>query len=200
MGKYIVGITGASGVVYAVRLLEVLLEAGHSVDLVVSEAGERVLREEMDLILSGTLGERQRQLLAFLNREGGSLVCHDIHNMGAGIASGSCRSDAMIVIPCTMGTLAAIANGLSTNLLTRAADVTLKEGRRLLLVPRETPLSAIHLANMLKLAELGVRIIPPVPAFYTRPQSVADMVDFVVGKVLDQLGIGHELYPRWDGT
>ena len=128
------------------------------------------------------------------------LTLHDIEDIRSVIASGSYRVDAMIVVPCSMDTLAAIAGGLSSNLLQRAADVTLKEGRQLLLVTRETPLSAIHLENMLKLARLGVRIVPPMPAFYHHPKSISDLVDFVVGRILDQLGMPHHLYTRWESA
>ena len=119
------------------------------------------------------------------------------NDVGAAIASGSFRCRGMAIVPCSMGTLAAIATGASDNLLTRAASVAMKEGRPLILVPRETPLSAIHLENMLKLARLGVRVIPAMPAFYTKPRDLADVVRFMVGKVLDQMGVDHELYPRW---
>lgn len=221
MGRIIIGITGASGVVYGIRLMEALLESGYCLDVVITRAGARVIREELDLELEGPVQEQKSRILRYINKETfekeasekeasgkeassavlheASFVLHDIENIGAVIASGSYKSDAMVIIPCTMGTLAAIACGLSSNLLERAADVTLKEGRKLLLVPRETPLNSIHLSNMLKLSQMGAGIIPPMPSFYIYPKSINDMVDFVVGKVLDQLSIEHNLYARWKG-
>ena len=124
---------------------------------------------------------------------------HDFHDFTAPVASGSYPTEGMVIIPCSMGTLGAVASGLSQNLIHRAADCTLKEGRKLILVPREMPLSAIHLENMLKLSRLGVKIVPPMPAFYSGQQKISDLVDFVVGKVLDQMGVTHALYPRWVG-
>lgn len=129
--------------------------------------------------------------------EEGRLIFHPNADIGATIASGSFRMEGMVVVPCSMGSLSSIANGASNNLLTRAADVALKEGRQLLLVPRETPLHAIHLENMLKLARLGVRIIPAMPAFYYQPSSMDEMIDFMVGKVMDNMNLDHDLYRRW---
>lgn len=193
--RWIVGLTGASGAVYGVTLCGKLLEAGYEVHLVVSDAGWRVLKEELGWdaarradALAGAFGD------AALD---GRLVYHPLGDIGASIASGSFRCSGMVIIPCSMGTLAAIAGGASTNLLTRAADVTLKEGRPLLLVPRETPLSAIHLENMLKLARIGVRLIPAMPAFYHNPRTLDDIVGFLVGKVMDSMGIDNDLYDRW---
>ncbi|MCL5935105.1 MAG: UbiX family flavin prenyltransferase [Firmicutes bacterium] len=200
MRKFIVGITGASGVIYGTRLIEVLLESGHYIDVVITSAGRKVLLDESAIKLEGPVKDQQTQLLDYLNKKDAPLALHDIQDIGAVIASGSYRVDAMIVVPCSMGTLAAIAGGLSSNLLQRASDVTLKEGRKLLLVPRETPLSTIHLENMLKLSRLGVKIIPPVPAFYIQPKNIGDLVDFVVGRILDQLEIIHNLYTRWENV
>ena len=193
--RWVVGITGASGSVYGVRLCEALLEAGVQVHLIVTEAGWRVLKEE-----AGWESSRRQAALAECfgpALEQGRLLYHPVADIGATIASGSFRVEGMIVMPCSMGTLSAIAHGSSDNLMTRAADVMLKEGRKLLLVPRETPLHAIHLENMLKLARLGVRIIPAMPAFYYRPQSMREMIDFMVGKVLDAMPLNHDLYRRW---
>ncbi len=198
MAKYTVGITGASGVVYGTRLIEVLLDLGHCLDVVITSAGEKVLKDELNLTLKGSTTEKQKQLLDHVYKSEVQLTLHDIQDIGAVIASGSYKNDGMIIAPCTMGSLASIAAGLSSNLLERAADVTIKEGRKLIIVPRETPLSAIHLGNMLKLSQLGVRIVPPVPAFYNHPKGLNDVINFVAGKVLDQLDIKHSLFPRWE--
>jgi len=193
--RWVVGWTGASGATYGVTLVRELLAAGIRVHLVISDAGWRVLKEE----LGWDATKRMESLRSGLGLEANDnrLTYHPQGDIGASIASGSFLCDGMVVIPCSMGTLAAIAHGSSDNLLARAADVTLKEGRRLLLVPRETPLSAIHLENMLKLARLGVRIIPAMPAFYYGPQTLEDAVRFMVGKVMDGMGIPHRLYRRW---
>lgn len=193
--RWVVGITGASGAPYGVKLCKELLAAGIRVHLVVSDAGWRVLKEE----LGWDAARRQDALESAFDGAiaAGALTYHPLGDIGASIASGSFRAEGMVVIPCSMGSLSAIASGASTNLLARAADVTLKEGRPLLLVPRETPLSAIHLENMLKLARLGVRIIPAMPAFYNGPQTVEDIVSFLVGKVMDSMGIPHNLFRRW---
>lgn len=193
--RWIVGITGASGSVYGVRLIEELLKQQYEVHLVVTEAGWRVLKEEL-----GWETTRRAEAVekAFcVNPTRGRLIFHPNGDIGASIASGSFRVQGMIIMPCSMGTLSSIAHGASNNLMTRAADVMLKEGRKLLIVPRETPLHAIHLENMLTLARLGVRIVPAMPAFYYKPQSMDEMVNFLVGKVLDNADIDHDLYRRW---
>ena len=187
MKPYIVAITGASGVGYGWRLVEALGELKIPVELVVSDAAKIVMREEMGN--EAKLPEASRLLRI-----------HDFHDFTAPIASGSYPTEGMVVIPCSMGTLGAIASGLSQNLIHRAADCAIKEGRKLILVPRETPLSAIHLENMLKLSRLGVRIVPAMPAFYSGRQSIQDLVDFIAGKALDQMDIPHALYPRWVGS
>jgi len=194
-GRYVVGLTGASGSIYGTRLIEVLLAAGSEVHVVITEAGWRVLKEE----LGWNTAKRQAALESVFGEAmaSGQLIYHPNADIGATIASGSYRVDGMIIMPCSMGTLASIAHGISDDLMTRAADVMLKEGRKLLLVPRETPLHAIHLENMLKLARLGVTMIPAMPAFYYGPRTIADMIDFLVGKVLDQLPVDHDLYRRW---
>lgn len=181
--RLIVSITGASGVVYGKRLLEVLREKETETHLIVSRAGGKMVEYELGI----AVGELEK-LASYAYDEG---------NLDAPIASGSFITDGMVIIPCSMKTLAGIAHGYSRNLILRAADVTLKEGRKLVLVPRETPLNAIHLRNMLRLSMQGVAIIPAMPAFYHNPKSVDDLVDFVVGKVLDSLGIEHELFKRW---
>ncbi|MNW25681.1 putative aromatic acid decarboxylase [compost metagenome] len=191
--RIVVGITGASGSIYGVRLIETLLDAGIEVHLVVSNAGWRVLKEE----LGWNVTDREGTLNDMFGDRPGSLIYHPVTDIGASVASGSFLVDAMIVMPCSMGTLSAVAHGTSDNLMARAADVMIKEGRPLVLVPRETPLHAIHLENMLKLAQLGVKIIPAMPAFYFQPRSIEDLVHFLVGKVLDSLRIEHKLFTRW---
>ncbi|SEN25164.1 UbiX family flavin prenyltransferase [Paenibacillus sp. OV219] len=193
--RWVVGITGASGALYGIQLIRSLIEAEQDVHLVVTEAGWRVLKEE----LGWETTKRQQAIEAVFPDliARGRLKLHPNADIGASIASGSFRVEGMIIMPCSMGTLASIAHGISDDLMTRAADVMLKEGRKLLIVPRETPLHAIHLENMLTLAKLGVKIIPAMPAFYYGPQTIGDMVNFLVGKVLDQLPLDHDLYRRW---
>ena len=192
-----VAFTGASGMPYGIRLIECLLAAGVEVWLLVSSVAQVVARQEMDLRLPAQPAELEAELRARFTGAPGRLRVFGRDQWFAPPASGSNPADAMVVCPCTMGTLAAIAAGLASSLIERAADVSLKEGRPLVLVPRETPLSVLHLENMLRLARAGAVILPPSPGFYTHPQSVADMVDFIVARVLDQLGVPHELLPRW---
>ncbi|AOZ91371.1 UbiX family flavin prenyltransferase [Paenibacillus crassostreae] len=193
--RWVVGITGASGSIYGIRLIETLLANHLDVHIVISQAGWRVLQEELDWSTT----DREGILNEKFGHYPGVYQYHPNSDIGASIASGSFQVDGMIIAPCSMGTLSAVANGSSDNLLSRAADVMLKEGRPLVIVPRETPLHAIHLENMLKLARLGVRLIPAMPAFYFHPQSINDLIDFVVGKVLDNLRIDHQLFKRWEG-
>ena len=183
MKKIVVGITGASGSVYAVRLIDVLREQNIEVHAVVTDSGQRVLDYECGV----TMEELSRRVD----------VLYPNADVGAAIASGSFRMDAMVVLPCSMKTAGAIAHGVTDDLLTRAADVTLKEGRRLLLVPRETPMHEIHLENLLRLARAGAVIMPAAPGFYHRPQTLDDLVNMMVGKILDRLGIEAELFTRW---
>lgn len=186
--RLIVGITGATGAIYGIRLLQFLKDirdAGAEIHLVLTEWARVTIPGETPFTVE--------EVEALATR------AYDIHDLMAPIASGSSHTDAMVVIPCSMKTLASIANGLSDNLLTRAADVMIKERRPLILVPRETPLSAIHLGNMLKLAQLGVTILPPMPAFYNRPQSLDDVINHTIAKVLDQLGLEHKLASPWLG-
>lgn len=190
-------LTGASGMPYAMRLLEELLAGGHRVYLVYSQAAQFVAAQEMALTLPAKTNEAARLLGERFGAAPGQLTVYAREDWNAPIASGSGAADAMVVCPCTMGTLAAIANGLSDNLIERAADVMLKEGRKLILVPRETPFSAIHLENMLKLSRLGAVMLAPNPGFYHLPQSIDELVDFIVAKILDQLGIAHGLVERW---
>jgi len=189
--------TGASGMPFGLRLLECLLGADVQVDLVYSSAAQMVARQECDLTLPSQPREATRMLAARYGAKDGQLAVHSRDDWMAPMASGSNPGDAMAICPCTMGTLGAIANGMADNLIERAADVMLKERRPLVLVPRETPLSAIHLENMLKLARAGAVILPPAPGFYTHPQTIADLVDFVVARVLDHLAVPNALLPRW---
>ena len=189
--------TGASGLPYGMRLLECLLQSGVQVWLLYSQVAQVVARQEMDLTLPGSAREAQAELSARYGAAAGQLRVFGREEWFAPPASGSNPPDAMVVCPCTMGTLAAIAHGLSDNLIERAADVVLKERRNLILVPRESPFSAIHLQNMLTLAQAGACILPPNPGFYHHPQTVNELVDFVVARVLDQLRIPHQLMARW---
>ena len=191
-------LTGASGMPYGLRLIECLLAAGCRVQLLYSQAAQVVARQEVDLELPTRPAEARAALLArhpAVDPE--KLAVFGREEWFAPVASGSNPPDAMVVCPCSMGTLAAIAQGLADNLIERVADVVLKEGRKLILVPRETPLSAIHLENMLRLARAGAVILPPSPGFYHHPETVADVVDFVVARVLDQLAVPHALLRRW---
>lgn len=192
-----VAFTGASGLPYGLRLVECLLRAGQRVWLLYSQVAQIVARQEMDWNLPARPAEVEAELAARFDAAPGQLRVFGREEWFAPPASGSNPPDAMVVCPCTMATLAAIAGGLSQNLIERAADVVIKEARKLVLVPRETPYSAIHLENMLKLARLGVCILPPNPGFYHHPQSVQDLVDFVVARILDQVGVEHRLMARW---
>ena len=189
--------TGASGMPYGVRLLECLLAAGCRVQLLYSQVAQIVARQEMALELPGRPAEAEAFFKARFAALPGTLAVFGREEWFAPVASGSNPPDAMIVCPCTMGTLAAIAQGLASHLIERAADVALKEGRKLVLVPRETPFSAIHLENMLRLARAGAVILPPNPGFYHHPQRIDDLVDFVVARLLDQVGVAHSLMARW---
>lgn len=196
--RIILAITGASGVQYGLRLGEQLLAADHTLTFLVSSAGFAVLKAEAGLDWSGSEQEVSGRLREHFQVSEKQLRYYSGDNLLAPVASGSSAADAMVVCPCSMGSLARIAAGISGNLLERSADVMLKEKRPLVLVPREAPLSEIHLENMLKLARMGARIVPAMPALYHAPQSVAEMIDFVVGKALESLGIGHSLYRSWN--
>lgn len=190
-------LTGASGLAYGLRLLECLLDAGIQVRVLVSQAAHVVAAQELSLTLPARAVELEAWLKARYPDTKGSVCVYAREDWFSPVASGTGVSDAMVVCPCSMGTLAAIAHGLSDNLIERAADVTIKENRKLILVPRETPFSALHLENMLKLSRLGVVILAANPGFYHHPQRVEDLVDFVVARILDQLGIVHSLMARW---
>ncbi|GAB4237218.1 MAG: flavin prenyltransferase UbiX [Stanieria sp.] len=196
----ILGISGASGLIYAVRTLKFLLQADYQVELVASRATYMVWQAEQNIRMP-TEPDRQeefwRQQAGVSDR--GKLICHHWGNVGANIASGSFRTLGMIIIPCSMSTVAKIAAGLSSDLLERAADVQIKESRPLVVVPRETPFSLIHLRNLTTLAEAGVKIVPAIPAWYHTPQTVEDLVDFVVARTLDQLDLDCVPLNRWQG-
>lgn len=189
--------TGASGMAYGLRLLECLLNADLRVQLLYSQVAQIVARQEMDLTLPSRAGEAAAQLRQRYGAKEGQLHVYGREEWFAPVASGTNAADAMVICPCSMGTLAAVAAGLSSNLIERAADVALKERRPLVLVPRETPFSAIHLENMLRLSRAGATILPANPGFYFRPRAVQDIVDFVVARTLDQLRIPHALIPKW---
>ena len=182
----IIGITGASGAIYGIQLLEVL-SANKEVEthLIISEAGEEIIRYETDWEL-----EQVRALAD---------VCYDINDIGARLSSGSFKRDGMVIVPCSMKTLSALANSYADNLIARAGDITLKERKSLVLLARETPLHLGHLRNMVKLTEMGAIVFPPIPAFYHKPKTIQDLVDHTVGKVLDVFDIQHNLFPRWEG-
>ena len=184
--RLVLAISGATGAVYGVRLLQVLgASAKVETHLIVSDAAVLTLHQEM--------GMARREVEALAQ------VVHKVRDVGASVASGSFQTDGMIVAPCSMRSLAAIALGLSDNLIARAADVTLKERRRLVLMVRETPLNLAHLRNMTAVTEMGAIVFPPLPSFYQHPQTIAQMVDQTVGRVLDLVGVAHTLAPRWDG-
>jgi 4-hydroxy-3-polyprenylbenzoate decarboxylase len=194
--RILLALSGASGSIYGLRLMKELAQHGAELIITASASGQLVCREETGLDLSGNPTTAAERLCNYLGLEAGiQVVAPD--DLFFSSASGSAAPDVMIVCPCSMGTLARIAAGISGNLIERSADVMLKEHRPLLLVPRETPLSEIHLENMLRLARAGARIIPAMPAFYHRPENLDDMVDFMVGKILDQLGVDNKLYRRW---
>lgn len=191
--------TGASGLPYGLRLVDCLLAAGCRVWLMYSQAAQIVAKQETDLVLPTQPREAQRLLAERFNDNQGLLTVFGRDDWNAPPASGSNPPDAYVICPCTMGTLAEVAAGTAKDLITRAADVVLKEGRPLILVPRETPLSTLHLENMLKLSRAGAVILPPNPGFYHRPQAIDGLVDFVVARILDRLAVPHELMPRWGG-
>jgi 4-hydroxy-3-polyprenylbenzoate decarboxylase len=189
----VMAVTGASGAPYAVRLLETLVERQRHVSLIVSDHGLRLLETEMGIASVSQLRDRVGSAWDTFVR------VYDDRDRGAAPASGSALTAGMVICPCSMGTVSAIAVGASRSLVERAADVTIKERRRLVLVPRESPYSAIHLENMLALTRAGAVVLPASPGFYHRPRSIDDLVDFVVARVLDQLGVEHALVPRWGG-
>ncbi len=195
--RFAVCYSGGSGIAYGIRLVEVLLDAGHEVHLCATGAGLRVLLHEAGISVDP---DRPDLASLFEPRLRSRLRVHALAAVEATPASGSAGIEAVVVVPCSMGTLARIAHGFSSNLVERAADVALKEGRTLVVVPRETPLSALHLKNMLVLARLGAVVLPAMPGFYHRPATVEDLVDFVVGKILDRLRVEHAIVRRWGAS
>ena len=181
----VVAITGCSGVIYGVRMLEICRKLDIETDLIVSRTAEQILRLELDKDI-----DELRKL---------ATRCYSPDELEAPLASGSYRTDGMVIAPCSMKTLGAVANGVTVDLISRAADVTLKQNRSLVLVPREAPFNLIHLENMAKLRRAGAIILPACPAFYHKPKNIPDLIDFIVGKILDVLGIEHQLYRRWQG-
>jgi 4-hydroxy-3-polyprenylbenzoate decarboxylase len=225
MSNIVLAITGASGSIYGVRLLQVLLAAGRNVELLISDAAVQVMRTELGLSLDlenfsldqfGTLEEvlSGDSKLGLLRSEGGSSIFseaeagasagrvnhHSCRDYNAGVASGSFPTAGMVICPCSMGTLGSLASGLSSNLIHRAAHVHLKERRKLILVPRETPLSTIHLQNLTRLSEAGAVVLPAMPGFYHDPLTIHDLIDFVVGRICDQLAVPVDLTRRWGGA
>ncbi|MEA1961047.1 MAG: flavin prenyltransferase UbiX [Bacillota bacterium] len=193
MQRYIVAITGASGVLYGVRLVQILAQKGYEVHLIVSEAAYIVLQQEIGWELSFP----QQDLKNYFPNK--NIFLYMNSDIAAPVASGSFLTAGMVIIPCSMSTLSSVAVGLSNNLIERVADVMIKEKRPLTLVPRETPLSSIHLQNMLRLSEMGVSIVPAMPAFYQQPKSVDEMISFVIGKVLDIMKVPNDSFPRYNG-
>jgi len=196
--RIVLAVTGASGALYGMRTLSALLQHGQHVDLVITDYGRRLLIDELgpearvdrlQAYLEDTWGEGVRR---------GGWVLHSNKDLGSRIASGSKGADAMVIVPCSMKTMAAIAHGLSRSLVERAADVMLKERRPLIIVPRETPMSLPQLRNMVSCAEAGATIVPAMPGFYQRPQTIGDLADFMAGRILSLLRIDHQLYPAWD--
>jgi len=200
VSRYFVGITGASGHAYSEALIRALVRAGHSVDVSITGAGAKVLAHELS-VDAGADGERLAAVLPeWLGRDvARSVRAFRASAVEAPPSSGTALTGGVILCPCSMGTLARVAVGFSSNLVERAADVALKEGRPLILVPRETPLSEIHLENLLRLARMGAVVLPAMPGFYHRPETLTDLVDHVVGKILDRLGVEHALGARWKG-
>ncbi|MBK9217293.1 MAG: UbiX family flavin prenyltransferase [Uliginosibacterium sp.] len=192
-----VALTGASGMPYGLRLIECVLLSGARVQVLYSQAAQIVMKQELHLALPSRASDAQQWFCKRFETDASRLQVFGREEWFAPLASGSNPPDAMVVCPCTMGTLASIAAGLSADLIERAADVCIKEGRKLVLVPREAPFSTLHLENMLRLSRMGVVILPPNPGFYHHPETVQDLVDFVVARILDQIGVPQTLMTRW---
>lgn len=199
MAVFTIAISGASGAPYAVRLLEVLLDSQHEVKLVVTAAGEKILKLECGIELGGSLNHRYDEIRRALRiaKSEVPLEIFENNDLAAPISSGSFPVSGMAIVPCSMGTIGRIANGISTDLVSRSADVCLKERRKLVVVPRETPLGEIHLRNMLRLARAGAVVLPAMPGFYHRPKEISDLVDMVVSRILDHLGVENKIFDRW---
>jgi 4-hydroxy-3-polyprenylbenzoate decarboxylase len=193
VGRIVVGVSGASGIILAYKTIYALTKAGFFVDLVLTKAALMTAGQEMGKEFATNKGFLQH--LDEPSKD--KVILHHLNDFGASIASGSYKTEGMVIVPCSMATLAAVSMGLSDNLIRRAADVVIKERRKLVVVPREAPLSPIHLEHMLNLSKVGAYIVPPVPAWYTNPKSLEDVEDFIVGKILDCFGIDNNLYPRW---
>lgn len=196
--RCVVAITGASGCRYGLRLTEILLKKGCEVNLLISRAGEKVLKWEEGLNIEGKSTKEKEKILRNFFKQG-KIIFYEENDLNSPLSSGSFPFDSLIIIPASMSTVASVSHGISKNLIHRVAEVALKQERKLILVPRETPLSLIHLKNLLKAKEAGASIVPAMPAFYPRPKSIEEMVDFVVGKVLEVLGLEHNLYKPWKG-
>lgn len=192
MGRFVVGVSGASGVVLARLLIQELMQQGHVVEFVMSQSAQYTASIEL-----GKEWATANKWVQQFSSEAGQIHLHPIQDLGCAIASGSYPVDGMVIVPCSMATLAAISIGLGDNVLRRAADVTLKEKRPLILVPRECPFSELHLENLLKLSRLGATIVPPIPGWYTAPKTLEEVESFIVGKILEALRLDHQLYPRW---
>ncbi|MGM0601840.1 MAG: UbiX family flavin prenyltransferase [Bacillota bacterium] len=201
MRKILTAITGASGALYAQRFVEIINKVEYEQTLIISNTAKEVLEHELDC----KFPEKDKDVLEYINsnwniKKPDFLKIASVDRFNAPAASGSNTADLMVVIPCTMGSAARFAQGVSTNLIERSFDVMLKERKDIIIVPRESPLNQIHLENLLKLSKLGVDIIPAMPAFYQKPETISDLVDFLVGRVLEHIGVNHSLYKRWDGS
>lgn len=201
MSTFVVAVSGGSGAPYALRLLEFLLGAGHAVKAVISPAGEKILAIECGVELSGSLAAKEATLKRVVGggRVDIGLELYHHKDVAAPISSGSFRHDGMVIVPCSGGTMGRIANGISSDLVSRAADVVLKERRKLIVVPRETPLGEIHLRNMLAVTRAGGMVLPAMPGFYHHPKTIADMVDMIVSRILDHLDVKNAIFERWKG-
>lgn len=197
MTSYIVAITGASGSIYGIRLTDALLKLGYGVHMCISVTAFSIIKNETGIDWSGEESQLiQEKIRSYFSSD--NINFYDESDLSAPISSGSFRTSGMFIVPCSMKTMSAVSHGYAINLIERAADVTLKEGRRLLISPREMPFNTIHIENMLRLSKMGVIVAPPVPAFYHNPKGINDIVDFVVGKILDSMGIENSLFKRWE--